>query len=327
MKSSTPVVARRDRIDELRDVTAPRFRLLNASLSEAVRLCGEVELDDITAYPELYHIVRSVPGDNAGTHRHPFTEMSMITDSPMEYFVGDAWLAVEQWQVVLIPADQPHAWRNVSGSAALLHGFMLDIFARSDAEDSLALQLNAAAKASRYVFPTTPAARTCFKQLESLAAVSSPYAPMAAAGCVRTLLALLLDHARRKVADLAVSGKLQPPTPTELLWLRARSYILRSLDDGVTAAAVAKAVGVTLRHLNRAFAAAHQPSCGQFIIGHQLERAKRLLREDGRIVKEVAAACGFTQPAYFSRVFRKHFGTTPAAYRGECSVSAATKHA
>lgn len=40
MESSTTVVARRDLIDELREMISPRFRLLNTTLSDTTRTCG-----------------------------------------------------------------------------------------------------------------------------------------------------------------------------------------------------------------------------------------------------------------------------------------------
>jgi len=46
-----------------------------------------------------------------------------------------------------------------------------------------------------------------------------------------------------------------------------------------------------------------------------MARAEKLLAEDELTVKEAAEACGYDDPFYFSRVFRRYFGTTPGKVR------------
>ncbi len=52
----------------------------------------------------------------------------------------------------------------------------------------------------------------------------------------------------------------------------------------------------------------------QFQLEVKLRRAKRLLSLGSMTVCEVADALGFADPSYFCRIFRKHTGTSPAAY-------------
>lgn len=314
MSTPAPMRGRPGRAAELRQTGDPLTRTLNLKLGEVLRLCPMLELPDCTVHPGLYHVVNPAPGEHTDRHRHPFTEMSLVTDATVEYFADTAWQRVAPGQVVLIPADLPHAWRNSSRAAATLHGFMLDIAPREAAPDSLALHLNAAARELRYHFAPGPDALPLVHLLERLAVAPASYATAAAAGAVQALLALLLDRVRGAVAALVAAARLPAPSAATQLQLRARSHILRQLEHGITAATAARELGVSLRHLNRVFAAAHLLSCGQFILTQQLERAKHLLREPGQSVKEVALTCGFSQPAYFCRIFRKHLGTSPGAW-------------
>ena len=48
----------------------------------------------------------------------------------------------------------------------------------------------------------------------------------------------------------------------------------------------------------------------------RIKRACQLLRESDKNVSEVAYACGFTDPKYFSRTFKQSTGKTPKEYRG-----------
>ena len=42
--------------------------------------------------------------------------------------------------------------------------------------------------------------------------------------------------------------------------------------------------------------------------------ADALRREDGRSVTEIARLCGYNDPLYFSRAFKKHYGVSPREY-------------
>ena len=50
----------------------------------------------------------------------------------------------------------------------------------------------------------------------------------------------------------------------------------------------------------------------EFIRSIRLSHAMELLRHGGYNVTEVSEMCGFSTPAYFSRVFKDHFGKNPS---------------
>ena len=47
----------------------------------------------------------------------------------------------------------------------------------------------------------------------------------------------------------------------------------------------------------------------------RMQTAKRLLTDTAKTIKEVGECCGFADQNYFSKVFMKHCGLTPSAYR------------
>ncbi len=53
---------------------------------------------------------------------------------------------------------------------------------------------------------------------------------------------------------------------------------------------------------------------GIFLRQLRIDRARHLLNEAGATVKSVAYDCGFKDPAYFARAFRRQIGRSPAAY-------------
>ena len=51
----------------------------------------------------------------------------------------------------------------------------------------------------------------------------------------------------------------------------------------------------------------------QYLMKLRMEHAAGLLFAGGCSVREVAAACGFTDEKYFSRAVRQYFGMPPSA--------------
>lgn len=54
-----------------------------------------------------------------------------------------------------------------------------------------------------------------------------------------------------------------------------------------------------------------------FLTKVRLEHAVTLLTVTRFSVEKISHRCGFTTANYFIRVFKKHYGITPAAYRNE----------
>jgi AraC-like DNA-binding protein len=115
------------------------------------------------------------------------------------------------------------------------------------------------------------------------------------------------------LASMAGGGATDPAT---VHVANARAFIEDHLtDSGLSASRVAAAVGISERHLSRAFAAAGT-SLPQFVLARRLERARALLAAGPRTsVGEVSARCGFGSAAYFTRAFRAHFGVGVAEVR------------
>ncbi len=54
-------------------------------------------------------------------------------------------------------------------------------------------------------------------------------------------------------------------------------------------------------------------SASRYVQTIRFQKAKRML-ESGASVKKVANTCGYDDPLYFSRLFKKHLGLSPGSY-------------
>jgi AraC-like DNA-binding protein len=52
-----------------------------------------------------------------------------------------------------------------------------------------------------------------------------------------------------------------------------------------------------------------------YINSKRLQRAAVLLQSTGANIEEIADQCGFLDPNYFARLFKRKYGKTPGEYR------------
>lgn len=74
------------------------------------------------------------------------------------------------------------------------------------------------------------------------------------------------------------------------------------------------------RNLKRRFSAATGISVTQYIQAVRVDKAKKLLITTERNVKEIASEVGYENDGFFSRLFKKITGSTPAKWRETCKV-------
>lgn len=85
--------------------------------------------------------------------------------------------------------------------------------------------------------------------------------------------------------------------------------------DPVRVDALAKEVHMTPDHFIRLFKKEMGCTPAQFIIDRRMTQAMLMLSAEPLMTKEVAYALGYDNLSYFSRLFKRHTGLTPKAYR------------
>lgn len=104
-------------------------------------------------------------------------------------------------------------------------------------------------------------------------------------------------------------------TPNMLLLRGAVDYISAHYADNVTLDDTAAQVHVSPYYLSHLFRDELGITFIEYLTRTRVERAKQLLADTNCSVGEVASAVGYDDAGYFSRVFKKLTGMTPAAYR------------
>ncbi|WP_432378294.1 helix-turn-helix domain-containing protein [Duganella sp. P38] len=144
-------------------------------------------------------------------------------------------------------------------------------------------------------------------------AAVSPPGP-ASALFVESLFLTVHRHLRRQYAGIQTArpggaGKLAA-------WQErcAKEYMEAHLAQNITLAEMAALCKLSVSWFGRAFKATTGVSPYQWLSARRIERAKRLLMADTKIV-EIALQCGFADQSHLSREFRRAVGASPAAWR------------
>jgi signal transduction histidine kinase/DNA-binding response OmpR family regulator len=75
--------------------------------------------------------------------------------------------------------------------------------------------------------------------------------------------------------------------------------------------------GMSSSQINRKLKAIINQSAVEFIRSIRMQRAMELLKNNQGTIAEIAYETGFKEPAYFSRVFKNHFGIAPSEVKKE----------
>jgi transcriptional regulator GlxA family with amidase domain len=96
---------------------------------------------------------------------------------------------------------------------------------------------------------------------------------------------------------------------------RTIAYMKEHLHQPLQAAALASRANVSLSHYFALFKRLTGCTPIDYFIHLRMERAREMLESTALTVKEVAAALGYDDPFYFSRVFKSTSGLAPTDYR------------
>ena len=118
---------------------------------------------------------------------------------------------------------------------------------------------------------------------------------------------------------MAAPEALLSPTPEDQAFLEElERIVLEHLEDlDFDANTLCKAAGVSSSKLHRKLTALTGLSAGRYIYRIRLEEARQRILNTNLTIAEIAYQTGFSDPAYFTRLFTKMFDRTPSSFREE----------
>ncbi|WNS44113.1 helix-turn-helix domain-containing protein [Paenibacillus sp. MMS20-IR301] len=100
---------------------------------------------------------------------------------------------------------------------------------------------------------------------------------------------------------------------------RVKQYIDRNLEQEISRSTLAEHVYLNPEYLSHIFKKKTGSSLSDYITDVRIREAKRLLMTTDLPVREVSLQAGYTNLAYFSKIFKRLTSKTPLEYRRQCS--------
>ena len=98
--------------------------------------------------------------------------------------------------------------------------------------------------------------------------------------------------------------------------LKAKRFIEENYaDQNTTLSSVAQAVCLSPNHFSTIFSQECKTTFIEYLTNVRIENAKRLMRETDMKGYDIAYECGFSDPHYFSYIFKKNTGLSPREYK------------
>jgi AraC family L-rhamnose operon regulatory protein RhaS len=122
-------------------------------------------------------------------------------------------------------------------------------------------------------------------------------------------LLLILSALQHQISTAESANALESPHLT-----KAKSYIASHIHRPLRTAELADACELHPVYLASLFREHMGMSVKEYMNQSRMERAKELLRSGEYSVAEAAERCGMEDPFYFSKVFKRTVGVSPASY-------------
>lgn len=130
------------------------------------------------------------------------------------------------------------------------------------------------------------------------------------------ILDQLLIRLSRSSSEVSARTEGTHPAAAPDDWIaRVESLVIRSIREASDLESVARAVGISSRHLRTRFEGATGVSLRDYRSGYQLSRSLALIQNTDLRFGEIAELCGFNSQPAFNRFIRRHTGRSPNQLR------------
>lgn len=120
------------------------------------------------------------------------------------------------------------------------------------------------------------------------------------------IIRIIAEYAEAHRIKSGVDGKVFAPVV---------EYMLQNIEKPIKTQELAEIVYMQTTYFIRRFGAVYGLSPQSYLSGMRMNKAMELLSSTDMPIEKIAKSVGIPDTSYFSRVFKKHCGTSPGAYR------------
>lgn len=107
---------------------------------------------------------------------------------------------------------------------------------------------------------------------------------------------------------------------SETVVSKAKAYIQENYGKDISLDDVSREVNISPYYFSKLFKEEAGENFIEYLTGVRIAKARELLLEEGRSIKEIGMLVGYGDPNYFSRIFKKQTQMTPREFREKYSV-------
>ncbi|MBP1753883.1 MAG: two component system response regulator, partial [Firmicutes bacterium] len=96
---------------------------------------------------------------------------------------------------------------------------------------------------------------------------------------------------------------------------RAKTFIAENFSKDISLDDVSRIVDISPYYFSKLFKEETGENFIEYLTNIRIERAKQLLQNKEVSIKNICVETGYSDPNYFSRIFKKQVGITPSEYR------------
>ncbi|WP_433901868.1 helix-turn-helix transcriptional regulator [Sphingobacterium puteale] len=123
---------------------------------------------------------------------------------------------------------------------------------------------------------------------------------------------ILKIYDRAQDYRIHLSGMSNEEKVHEIRGYLKSGYLLPNITD---INALCERYYITERTLRRVFYKVEERTIIDFVTDHRLDYARSILCQKNLSIKQISELCGFNNPSYFCRLFKRKYKTTPKNYR------------
>lgn len=148
--------------------------------------------------------------------------------------------------------------------------------------------------------------------------LTKPFSPVELKVRLQNILENYQNRLSSQKAYLDVNPTFEPTISADQAWLQElEEHAINALDAQIelTNFFLAEQMSLSTRQLSRKVKQLTGLTVGKYVHEVKLQKARHLLEQKAYpTVAEVGYACGFNSHSYFTKIFNRHFGKSPASY-------------
>ncbi len=122
---------------------------------------------------------------------------------------------------------------------------------------------------------------------------------------------------QEKMTDICHVIRNQREDRSDSVIKRAKSYIDGNYSRDISLDEVSREVNISPYYFSKVFKEESGENFIEYVTRTRIEKAKEMLSHSNASIKEISIRCGYADPNYFSRIFKKQTDMTPREFKAK----------